>query len=114
MCRSCRQLACAERCRISILLSRGDSIREIARCLGRSPATISREIARNRGEGGGRKMTPEKWQQAEACLREGWSPEQVSGRFRLEGEEMASRSTPSWSSWPAGPRRPWPRPCCGA
>ncbi|MCY4148170.1 MAG: IS30 family transposase, partial [Gammaproteobacteria bacterium] len=35
-------------------------------------------------------MTPEKWQQAEACLREGWSPEQVSGRFLLEGEEMAS------------------------
>jgi len=34
-------------------------------------------------------MMPEQWQEAEACLREGWSPEQVAGRFRLEGEEMA-------------------------
>ena len=111
MCKSCRQLACDERCQIKALMSRGDSIREIARELGRSPATISREIARHRGEGGcrhhrqaqdracarrsrasgvPRKMTLEKWQQAEAGLREGWSPEQVPGRFRLEGEEMAS------------------------
>ena len=30
------------RCRIKSLMSRGDSIREIARCLGRSAATVSR------------------------------------------------------------------------
>ncbi|MCY4226755.1 MAG: helix-turn-helix domain-containing protein [Gammaproteobacteria bacterium] len=46
---SCRQLACGERCQIKVLMSRGDSIREIARYLGRSAATISREIARNQG-----------------------------------------------------------------
>ena len=36
------------------------------------------------------RVTPEKRQEAETCLREGWSPEQVADRFRLEGEEMAS------------------------
>ncbi len=42
------RLAYHERCQIRVLLSQGFSMRSIARDLGRSPATISREIARNR------------------------------------------------------------------
>ena len=34
---------------ISRGLARGDSLRQIARALGRAPSTVSREIARNRG-----------------------------------------------------------------
>ncbi|MCY4149279.1 MAG: helix-turn-helix domain-containing protein [Gammaproteobacteria bacterium] len=52
MCKSCRQLSCDERCQIKALMSRGDSIRKIVDQLGRSPATISREIAHNRGDRG--------------------------------------------------------------
>ncbi len=36
-----------------------------------------------------RKMTPELWRMAEERLAEGWSPEQVAGRLRKEGEPMA-------------------------
>jgi len=179
--KSCRQLACDERCQIKVLMSGGLSIREIAREPGRSPATISREIARNRGEGGcrhrqaqdraracrsrasgvPRKLTDALWQHIRSLLGEGWSPEQIEGRLKLLGEETAGRewicrqvradrkaggelyrclrrrgrraasatgswirslargtgdpcsprwtgcrSIPSWSSWPAGPRRP--------
>lgn len=46
--RSCH-LTPAEREQISRGLARGDSMREIARTLGRAPSTISREIARNKG-----------------------------------------------------------------
>ena len=42
----------AERCQIHALLHRGWSKREIARDLGRDPATISRETSRNRGQRG--------------------------------------------------------------
>ena len=42
-------LACDERCQIRVLRSRGFSMRSIARDLGRDPAAISREMARNRG-----------------------------------------------------------------
>jgi len=110
MSRNYHHLAHDERCHIRVLMSRGVSMREIARDLGRSPATISREVARNRGgrgyrhrqaqdratqrrreaSGVPRKMTPDRWQAVEARLREGWSPEQIEGRYRLEGEAMAS------------------------
>ncbi len=78
---------------------------------GRHPATISREIRRN---GGGReyrqgqawrkatgrrseassvprKLTEERWAKVVAKLEEGWSPEQVSGRLRLEDPGMVGR-----------------------
>ncbi len=42
----------AERCQIHALLHRGWSKREMARDLGRDPATISRETSRNRGQRG--------------------------------------------------------------
>ena len=111
MCKSCRQLACDERCQIQVLMSRGLSIREIAGELGRSPATISREIARNRGgrgyrhrqaqarasarrreaSGVPRKLTGALWRRIRGLLEEGWSPEQIEGRLKLLGEETVGR-----------------------
>ncbi len=100
-----------ERCQINTLLHRGLSQREIARELGRDSGTISREMSRNRGQRGyrhkqahgnatsrrreasavPRKMTPERWEVAEEWLREGWSPEQIAGRYRQQGEVMAGK-----------------------
>lgn len=42
-----QQLSCRERDQIAVLVARGRSRREIAKTLGRSPATISRELRRN-------------------------------------------------------------------
>jgi len=36
-------------------------------------------------------MTPELWRVAGERLAAGWSPEQISGRFKKEGEPMAGR-----------------------
>ena len=41
-----KHLSLAERSRISVLQSSGESVRSIARILGRSPSTISRELNR--------------------------------------------------------------------
>ena len=104
-------LAYTERCQIHALLHRGFSQREIAVQLERDPGTISREISRNRGKCGyrhkqaqgkatsrlreasevPRKMTPDRWEVVEEQLEEGWSPEQISGRYRRLGKVMACR-----------------------
>jgi IS30 family transposase len=49
-----RYLSFAEREEIAILRARGAGVREIARQLGRSPSTISRELRRNAATRGGR------------------------------------------------------------
>ena len=104
-------LTYSERCQIQVLLQRGLSKREIARELGRDASTISRETLRNCGQRGyrhkqaqgkaklrrreacavPRKMTPERWAMVEGHLREGWSPEQIAGRYWRDGEVMAGR-----------------------
>ncbi len=104
----------AERCQIHALLHRGWSKREMARDLGRDPATISRETSRHCGQLGyrhqpadgkavarrqeasavPRKRTPERWAVVEDQLQEGWSPEQIAGWVRLPGEGMAGKE---WS-----------------
>ena len=48
-----RYLSLAEREEIAILHARGNGVREIARSLGRSPSTISRELRRNAATRGG-------------------------------------------------------------
>ncbi|MCY3994554.1 MAG: hypothetical protein OXF07_00275, partial [Rhodobacter sp.] len=83
----------------------------VARRPGRDRTTVWREMRRNPGERGYRhgqaqrraearrraapsvpgKMTPELWRMVEERLAEGWSPERVSGRLRLEGHPMAGR-----------------------
>ncbi len=104
----------AERCQIQARLYRGWSKREMARDLGRDPATISRETSRHRGQRGyrhqqadgkatarrqeasavPRKMTPEHWAAVEDRLQAGGSPEQIAGRYRQQGEVMAGKE---WS-----------------
>ncbi len=101
----------AERCQIHARLYRGWSKREMARDFGRDPATISRETSRHRGQRGyrhqqadrqatarrqeasavPRKMTPERWAVVEDRLQEGWSPEQIAGQYRQQGEGMAGK-----------------------
>ncbi len=101
----------AERCQIHARLYRGWSNREIARDLGRDPATISRETSRNRGQRGDRhqqadgqatarrqaasavprKRTPEHWAAVEDRRQAGGSPEPIAGRYRQQGEVMAGK-----------------------
>jgi transposase, IS30 family len=94
-----RYLSAGEREEIAVGLAAGDSLREIAERLGRSPSTISREIGRNsRGRASYRALAAqghaqhraarpktaklagnaELREQVQAKLEEFWSPEQVS------------------------------------
>lgn len=101
-CRAPSHLSAAEREEISRGLVAGASIRGIARQLGRSPSSISREIARNGGVQAYRGADAERraWSQAarpKACrlasneplrnlvaekLQENWSPQQIVGWLR--------------------------------
>jgi transposase, IS30 family len=97
------RLTLAEREEISRGLSAGDSLRSIARDLGRAPSTISREVALNgRGshyravmahhgayERARRPKTPKLCAgpllaAVEALLEQWWSPEEIAHRLRLE------------------------------
>jgi transposase, IS30 family len=104
-----RFLSAAEREEIAVGLARELSLREIARRLGRSPSTVSREVARNsvrgayRGhlaqreaEGRARRPKPAKlavndelreWVQGK--LEADWSPEEISHRLVLEFPDRA-------------------------
>ncbi|MDD6160864.1 MAG: IS30 family transposase [Oscillospiraceae bacterium] len=94
---------------------KGESIREIARQLGRSPSTVSRELRRNQGKHGYRpSAAQEKYHVRRACSRrhrilcpgplrdtvvrpltqQQWSPEQIAERLSLErGARPVSYST---------------------
>jgi transposase, IS30 family len=100
-----RYLSFGEREEIALARARGESMRCIARRLGRSPATVSRELRRNRDRDGGYRATTAHalaWERAgrpkpaklrtnlalrakvEQYLGKRYSPEQVAGRLRLE------------------------------
>ena len=97
------QLTIEERCEIARLCTKGCSIRQIASALDRAPSTITRELKRNRSRQEGyrpvyadqqsraRRWTGSKLDRNRALrkivlsrLAQGWSPEQVSGRFARE------------------------------
>jgi transposase, IS30 family len=105
------RLSYEERAGIAARLELGQGVREIARALGRSPSTVSRELARNGGRERYRSVVAE--QRAQRCARrpkasklsgcarllavveaglEGfWSPQQISARLKREypgDEEM--------------------------
>jgi transposase, IS30 family len=90
----------------------GCSVTEIARRVGRDKSTVSRELRRGRGERGyrpaqairkqkeraafsanGPRIDAEVLAAAEAKIREGWSPEQVSGRLLRDGVGSISHET---------------------
>lgn len=93
-----------QRSQIYALKSNGTAQQDIAARLGVSPSTISRELRRNRGERGYRfqqadnfaierrhaasknpkRMTPGVVKIIEEKILEKWSPEQISGRLKLE------------------------------
>lgn len=105
-------LAQGERYQISALREAGHSIQQIARALGRSTSTISRELRRNAGARGYRplqaqqaakerartsrshpRLGPADWARVRRLLIQDWSPEQISERCALEG---SSRISPEW------------------
>lgn len=97
------------RCQIYALKSMGQSLGQIALAVGRDKSTISREISRNTGGRGYRfnqadekakkrrsdaskapkKLTEEMQSTIRAKLLEDWSPDQISGRLKLEGKAIS-------------------------
>ena len=92
------QITLEERCTIARLRQAGQSIRQIATALDRSPSSVSRELKRNHGTQVGYKPTyaqeqaaAHRWKGSRlerhaklrdlvlGCLQRGWSPEQVAG-----------------------------------
>lgn len=104
-----------ERYQIDELQRQGHSQAAIAKQLGRSPSTLSRELRRNKGKVGYRprqaQQTAEErlsvrgranakqvsacsWEYAKQHLvNDQWSPEQIAGRIALEGIETISHET---------------------
>ena len=95
-------------------LSMGSSLRGVARTLGRSAATISRERRRNARTSDGRydfdradsyarvrrrrcrqgpRFEPGVVEHVYQLMTSYWSPEQISGRFTLDGQAPVSTST---------------------
>ncbi|KTD04007.1 integrase catalytic subunit [Legionella geestiana] len=97
------------RCQIYALKSMGQSLSKIALAVGRDKSTISREISRNTGGQGYRykqsdekakarrsdasqapkKLTKEMQSTIREKLLEDWSPDQISGRLKLEGKAIS-------------------------
>ena len=99
-------LTLEERCTIARLHEGGQSLREIATALDRSPSSISRELKRNSGTQIGYKpgyaqeqAKARRWTGARldrdadlraqvlGCLERGWSPEQIAGWLKLQKAE---------------------------
>lgn len=99
-------ISASERLEVSILKSRGYSIREIAREMERSPNTISYELRKNQVNGEynpkkadskswlRKRMRKIQWMKIEEIpelkeyiiegLRKKWNPDEISGRMKLE------------------------------
>ena len=106
-------LTIGEREEIMVLRRQGLGVRAIARALGRSPSTVSRELARNSCKRFYRASTAQARYEGRraSCVRPrrlsdpglaalvqarilaGWSPEQVSGRLRLEAGVVVGTAT---------------------
>jgi len=103
-----------ERHLIAAMRHVGKSMRSIAKELGRSPATISREVKRNAYPTDGRyrafhacsmykgrrsrarkgtQFTESEWKQVRELLHRDYSPEQISGWLKKEGIMMISHET---------------------
>ena len=112
-----KHLTPIERESIMNLLVQGFGVRAIARKMGRSPSTISRELSRNRDKTGcsySAYVADKRYRQRRikcrpklkladvetqerlfAYLDRGWSPEQIVGRMKLEGKQRFEVSVPT-------------------
>jgi len=98
-----------ERYQIAILAKAGHDKSEIARLMDRHKSTISREMTRNRGARGYRpkqahalsqariraaenspRVAAETWVVVDLKLAETWSPEQISGHLKVNGQPTVS------------------------
>ena len=111
--RSYRHFGLEERCEIAQRRAGGESIRQIAAALDRSPSSIARELKRNAGakvgykpsyandqakarrwRGGKLLRHPERQALVLERLRRGWSPQQIAGRLaREQGRVVVSHET---------------------
>jgi transposase, IS30 family len=101
-----------ERYQIAILDKAGHNQSDIARVMNRQKSTIGREMKRNRGERGyrpkqahefsqarmracenGPRVAAQTWAFAEAKLAELWSPEQICGHLKTNGQPGISHET---------------------
>src|SRR5215470_9843372 len=105
---SYRQLAREQRYQIHVLMKAGKNKTQIAALIGCHKSTISRELRRNGGprgyypnraqqlarrrqlQGHGPRIPAETWQQVELLLHQQWSPEQITGRLKLERQRAVS------------------------
>jgi IS30 family transposase len=101
-----------ERYQIAILTKAGHDQSDIARVMNRHKSSIGREMKRNRGERGyrpkqahefsqarmracenGPRVTADTWAMVDAKLGETWSPEQVSGYLKVNGQTTVSHES---------------------
>jgi IS30 family transposase len=108
------QITFAERYSLGLLRQQGLSPAAIAEVLGRHRSTVWREVRRNCANSDGtyrprladwdargrrsrsrrnRRFTAGAWARVEALLRDDWSPEQVAGWLRRQGELAISHAT---------------------
>ena len=111
--KSYKQLSFEDRDRIALLKGQGESVRSIARALGRDPGTISRELKRNasqhytncylanraqrrsdrrksRSHERERLRDPRLKLYVRRQLSRGWSPERIAGRWKALGRGRIS------------------------
>lgn len=112
-----KQLTSEQRYTISVLLQKKMSITFIAQVINVNPSTVSREISRNSNSKGvydprqaelktrrrksknpGNKSKSQDLRAEVFCLirEKQWSPEQVSGRLRLNGKEVCKSTIYNW------------------
>jgi len=105
-----------QRCQIFSLKSSGCKQVTIAKLIGVSKSTISRELKRNQKDGvyhyheadmqscvrrwvinkRPRHLLPSVKKRIEKCLKLGWSPEQIAGRLTLEGKKISHETIYKW------------------
>ncbi len=109
---SYHHLTAVERCHIYELHVEKRPLTAIAQLTGRDKSTISRELRRNRGQRGyrprqadgfaqarqkncanGPRISPSVWEAVQERLRQDWSPQHTSGRFRDDGTGQISTQT---------------------
>jgi len=106
-----KRVTAEERALIHRWRQEGLGIREVARRLGRDVSCISRELARNTGmrgyrpkqahrkahgrakRPGPRRFTDTVKAEAEVRIRDGWTPEMICERARIEGRPHVSKET---------------------